>query len=314
MSAQAAEEQRLLNTYASVINSLSICGCVFNIIVTLTFNKSRTYFGKMVIALAIFDIFRHLFWAISILPATTSFFCQAGVWINYFGYASALSFTCSFAHSLYWSISQQSVAELERLFRKYVYTAILAGVIVGSIAVIVEYRKFNPDHQLCLSSSPAEGLYWKDIVVLIIPGAISILLCSLYYTQTMRLLRSLEGGHHLELLVYPLILIIGLMPTLIRKLGEDMQLWSQTWFPYRLMSYILMGSQGFLNALAYGMSRGVVDSIKEKCCPQKKQEVLIKSAPETETEDELDKQTEFRKWSIQKLRIRPFDAHEPNIN
>ena len=303
MNSSAAEEQKILNLVATVINSVSVCGCLFNIMITILLKKLKNNFSRMVLVLAIFDFLMHITYSFSILGAKSNTFCQFVSWITYFGYASSIIFTSCFAHSLYWSLKRQSVTEMDSLYFIYIFVSVLVGTVVGTVSVMVEYRRFDPTHLLCVAGPPVDNIYWKDIFILVIPGVSSIVLCLFYYIRTIKLLHSLEGGHHIELLVYPLILIVCFLPTMVRKVGTDLEMWNTNSFTFRLISYVLIGSQGFLNSLAYGLSKGVLNAIKDYCCQPRKVKLIETVQNASESDDSDTGRNSIRKCSIQQLRV-----------
>lgn len=266
-----------INLVLKVVGPLSILGCLVNIALTLLLGKSKVILGKMVIMLAIFDLCTHIPLVLYSFEATLSrFTCeQIGSWVEYFGFASSAFFTTCFAHSLYNSLKRGSVDCLSQYFMRYIGLAITLGVVVGTSSVTFqfnEYTQISRGESFCQPRQQGEFL-WSSLLMMLIPGVINIFGCLFYYIPTIRMLRLLEEKQHWGLLFYPLILVICISPSMVRRfyllLGFNI-----TNIVYLQISRGLYGAQGFLNSLAFGLSR----EICQACCP-----APTKKAPESLT-------------------------------
>lgn len=291
-----------LQWISGFIGLLSIGGCIVNIALTLYLGKSKFTIGKMVIMLATFDIFNHLPFVLFSFASMGPLTCQIGAAASYFGFASSIFFTTCFAHALYQSLKQGSIECVEKYYKKYIALSVLAGVIVGSLTVALQYKiyyQFDDGTSACITRLTT-GFPWGALLLLVIPGTISILGCLFYSLRIMSILWSLNERYHWGPLVYPLILIICILPTLVRKycvlIGIELK--SEV---YTEISYLLFGAQGFLNSLAYGLSREICEKVKCLCSSRKRTE-SSQSSFLSMTEEESQSPKE-RKSTLEKLSI-----------
>lgn len=266
-----------------IVGMLSIMGCIFNIAITAMLRKSKGILGKMVIILACFCLLTHIPLVLNSFETTSNrLTCEyIGSWVSYFGYASSLFFTTCFGHSLYHSLKTGSVEIVEQHFKKYVALSVISGFIMGSSAVLLQFKTYKHAQALC-TSRQVDGFDWGILIILVIPGVINIIGCTFYYILIMKMLRSMNGKMHWGLLVYPLILVVCISPGIARRIffliGFDNAKENKTGYLYLQISRGLFGAQGFLNSLAYGLSREIYDGLRRCCSPKKRSEdPLIKS-------------------------------------
>lgn len=286
-----------LNFISRVVGTLSLLGCIFNIVATVCLGKSKVILGKMVIILAVFDILNHFPWVFDSFSSTTSLItCEyIGSWLTYFGYASSLFFTTCFAHSLYQSIKIGSIDCINRYFIKYIAVSTIAGITVGSLAVGLQFREYTiyPDgHTLC-TNQHIDKFNWNNLLVIFLPELINIIACMVYYILIIRMLKSLDEKRHWGLLIYPLILVICILPAVTRKflglIGVDKAFKNYT---FKQFTRGLFGAQGLLNSFAYGLSREIYVTFKQKCCPSRMSESLVNSLSflDISSEDETERE------------------------
>lgn len=238
----------------------------------------------MVIFLAVFDILNHLPLVIFWMTHTTRTGCQIGSWISFFGFGSTISFTICFAHSLYHSLRKGSIECVEKYCRKYLAIAITFGLIVGSLAIGLQYKEYDETMGICITRLPQGEFDWAGLSVILIPGLIAIVGCTVYYVMIVKMLREMNERWYLGVFLYPMILIICIAPTMPRVfenlLGYD--LYNNA--VYRRIGRALFAGQGFLNSLAYGLSREIYGAFKRNCCPSREEESIVKSLSFSEDE------------------------------
>lgn len=284
-----------------VVAALSILGSIFNIVVTFYVGKYRFTIGKMIILLAIFGILTHVPSLVNSFRATnTQYSCEViNSWVSYFGYTSSLFFTTCFAHSLFHVLIVGSIDGLEKYYKKYIALSVISGFLVGSLSVLLKLKEYytDADGSTQCRIRPVSGFSWASLLIVIIPGVVNIIGCTVYYIKIIKILRSRDEKLHLGLLVYPLILIICITPAISRRVhllfGVDL---TQNKI-FQDVSRGLFGSQGFFNSLAYGLSREIYRALKECCSPSRRESnaSLLKSecssiddtSPETQLTGEV---------------------------
>lgn len=287
-SQQALEES--LEAITFIVGALSILGCLFNIGVTVYFKKSRLIFGKMVILLAVFDLLNNVPAVLITFEFLNSpFTCEvAGSWVTYFGFAGSYFFTTCFAHSLFHSLKNSSIECVQKYYRKYISLSVAAGLVVGTTAVMVrfkEYKSFGNGHSSC-TTHQFSGYHPAVLFILVIPGIINMVGCSIYYILTMRVLNKLHQGYNWGLLVYPMIIVICIAPAMLRRLLFLLGIKDMPDI-YIQATRAAFGAQGFLNSLAYGLSKEIYGLLKGCCCPRDRSESLMETVSDEQEKDRL---------------------------
>lgn len=139
------------------------------------------------------------------------------------------------------------------------------------------------DESICRTRYVKDEFDWGGLLVILLPGIINIVGCAYYYIMTIRMLRVLNEKWHWGLLVYPLILVFCLLPTMVRRFFSLIRHDISTDL-YRLFGRVLFGSQGFLNSLAYGLSKEIIVAIKGQCCASRNSGQVANSFSDDEYE------------------------------
>ena len=133
------------------------------------------------------------------------------------------------------------------------------GVFSGTSSVLFKLRKLESGY--CMTQS-GEFLIGDAFSWMII-AAVNAIMCLIYYIKVITMIRTQDKLVHLEFLAYPLILVICNVPGIIGKFDKS-----------HAFSYVCGGffsSQGFLNALAYGLSKEIRDYVKQMCCKRREE-------------------------------------------
>lgn len=213
-----------LNQISRFVGILSALGCIFNVVVTICLGKSKYIFGKMVIILAIFDFSSHSPLIFTSFNQTSSrISCEIiGSWVGFFGFGCSVIFTTCLAHALYQILKDSNVDSVEQYFKKYVALSLVTGLIAGTLAASLQYKDYHyygNGKYLCITRH-YDGFNWRSLLIVMTPATVSIVGCTFYYIRIIRTLKILNEEWHWGLLVYPLILIICTLPTMIRRLSQ----------------------------------------------------------------------------------------------
>ena len=233
--------------------AISTLGCIFNIIMTLALKLHYNALGKMVVILSLYDaIFTISFALVGYFDVPPLFLL--GVFI--FSWTESIVWVTCFAHALYVSIRYDLDHLNNSLLKKYAIVSTTIGILI----VIFEFTRFV----LYSGGSPA------------ILALFSIVYCTICYGFVMRKLREYDDRIHLELLLYPLILIICDFPLVLQLTAL---MFSSEIFPlyiFKVSSACLL-ARGILNAFAYGLSSKIRQGFKMLCL-KKSSNKLLESA------------------------------------
>ena len=232
--------------YALIL--LSILGCIFNLIATFLLKHHRNVLGKMIILLSINDLIFMIAFGVPFL----------GIWIGNIyrsiiqkiTWSGSVFWVCCFAHALSTSVKVGEECLTNSLLKKYVCSSLIVSVF-GSLLV-----KFGVES---LASEERFSLLFYLIV-----GIPSIIYCTACYITVFKRLRKGQGRDHLELLLYPLILIICELGVVIPSLYLIFEIENNSMILYDLTLLCIM-SRGIWNPLAYGLSSKIRNGFKALC-------------------------------------------------
>lgn len=250
--------------YDIVVGILSFVGSLFNLVfVFLT--KSGKEIKIMVFFLGIMDLLVSI--TIFYLPVkfTSNFWCQVVSFTRHFGFSGSFLWTDCFAYALYSLVVKGR--DIGQYIKSYIAIATTGAFLNGSLAVLRAYTQISPTGHCMHLGSKSDFL--TKLLVNDILGVASFVFCILCYISVVKRLRVLGSPAKLNLtmLTYPLILLLCLGPKLIREVIE--QFGGPLPIGFLYISNMLFASQGFWNALAYGLSGNLVKMCRKNGSKQK---------------------------------------------
>lgn len=271
-------DEALLSTILSIgayISILSVIGSLFNILTIGLLQVSTIALKKMVIFRAIFDIIFSLNAFMGPIRALNAVECQIRGFLWTVGSAGSIFWTCCFAHSLYASVKKLDGTVPELYFRRYWIISCSLALAWGAFAVFINYFQIIGESRICHHNPFSADLKLYQVLIIQFPVYFGILYSIGCYASVMRKLVKYNSGIHIELLLYPLILIICNLPIVMRRLiialtfkeGEVSPHW------VAIIGIALLHSQGILNAVVYGFSKTVISKYKERCMRPKREKM-----------------------------------------
>ena len=233
---------------SNVLIILSILGCSFNLFATFLFKHHKHVLGKMTIFFSINDL-------ILMVLFGPSYLC----WLGYFPYKyfimrftwiGSMLWACCLAHALYTSVKFGEESLTNSLLKKYACSSLILSAVFASLIQI-----FPID---------AKTYFWstKLFAVVIIT---CFLCCAVCYIAALKILRHHQGKIHLELLLYPLILLICELPLLTITVNSSLTGNLQLSGLFYDMAKLFFLSRGILNSFAYGLSSKIRAGFKALC-------------------------------------------------
>lgn len=267
----STEERKLVYSIVAGMNVVSLLGSLFSIGASYLLSDTKNSFDKMIFGLASMDL---IYNAISLFQATSKqgeFFCSCSSFAMIFGWIGSLFWTCCFAHFIYKLLKNTENELPSPPIKNYTTISILIGFIFGVLAVITNFDQIDKETQFCAhqTSERTGPAAYSDLVILVIPTISSVMYCITSYVLIIRKIKKMAGTIHIELLAYPLILIICYFPYLLLGVYILFNKDYTVGFWSLLCTDILFNSQGLLNAFTYGYSQRVRNTIKGKCCRRK---------------------------------------------
>ena len=260
-----ADDAKLQMLLMIITCMLSIIGCFFNLTTTLILKIAHNTLGKMVVVLCIMDLLYNVCCILTDYYPGNSITCMIESSLMIGGFAGSIFWTCCFAHCLYVSAKGDTVIILEDYFTKYTILSIIAAIIFGTTSGLTNFIQYE-ETTGCVHQTKTNAFDLSFFLVLICPVTLAVLYCIFCYASTIRALRQLREKLYLELLIYPLVLIICFFPYIgvgiYKQINETVSIPSLV----TLISKSLFNLQGFLNAFVYGLSRRIIDGYKHQCC------------------------------------------------
>ena len=230
------------------IATLSILGCLFNIIVTLLLKLHHNVLGKMMIYLSANDALFTLCFAYSHIQITSMF--MSGFTVSV--YAGSVSWITRFAHALYYSVKHGEDYLNNAVLKKYVISSIIVPAIGGALFAIYSLGELG------------EGWLILPLFSTTMLPIVSMIYCGFCYGFVLRVFRRYQINTHSELLLYPILLLICELPFVITQLhallADQLLLRSIE----DTVNLILI-SRGICNSLAYGLSSKLKQGFKVLC-------------------------------------------------
>ena len=252
-------------------NSLSVIGCLFICIVFATCKALHHYSFKMVFVLSLFGMGSSVAFIIPTYDCSTKDpACQAqAIILNFFSLSGVL-WTTYMAISLY-SIIVRNNMLFERYFNSYLVFVIVLSIVVtiipfltGSYGRVSGWCWIDPD-------SRKIGFYERLFLFFIPLWFLIMCNLSLYIIIIHKMSTNLSDESIIrslskKLTYYPLILVICFLPYTVKAFLEifDSESIQSYEFILTLVSGISRSIIGFLNAIVYGNTKKIKETLKRR--------------------------------------------------
>ena len=263
----AQEDIQLIAHVNVAVASISILGCIFNLVLTCTLKNSQYTIVRMVVGLSLMDLLTNITILLQPIPLTSDALCQLESFIRYFSYGSSILWTCCFAHCLYRAITHDNFQINNHYLKCYFLFSTGGGLVSGAAALVFKMRQIVEGVNLCVHINAVGEPDYGNWMINIIPVFISITYCSYCYWRVAKELRSMGSRLHLELVLYPAILIVCTASAISMQLYTQFTPVYSVPFAWDLLTNVLYNAQGALNAIVYGFSKRSALKCKERCCP-----------------------------------------------
>ena len=262
----SAEALLLANRISS---GASILGCLFNIILTCALRNYKEPLIKMVLMICFADI---IFATTNILlggVTTTNllWICDVVGIFRVSSYIASLTWTCFFARALYVCVVHENARILAEKFQKYFIYSIPIPVFYGIYAS--QATCFSPNWVYCMQKE-SRGASSTELTLTFFPAIIVIIYTTYCYGVVMKKLRMTGHSTPFELLIYPAVLLLCLVP------AEAVTVYKWVYYECAnslgIFSFAVatMNLQGLLNAFVYGFSH-----INFKKCKKRRNDTAL---------------------------------------
>ena len=222
---------------------------------------------KIILCIVMADLLYVIIGAISILiPEYSTLQCNIIGMLQTYARIASFIWSCCFAHGVYVVIAREDPHKIKNNFSLYAKLSFLAPIAFSLYSMATQYFTLASDlddvkfctHQISQNKVdvPLSLLYTG-------PSAVTFGYLTVCYLLTMKSLSKLPYSYTCRLLAYPCITILSWGPFAIR--GVFLQLNYKVSPEFEVFCSSMSALQGFLDALAYGLTYGVIKGYKDFC-------------------------------------------------
>lgn len=268
--AELPHQEDIYEVVMIIINLLSILGCCFNLVLTVSLKISENPLGKMVVALSLMDLIANSISLLMGLNISTELWCHVIGFMQAFGFGGSIFWSCFFAHAYYVMHKKQDNKIINSYLTMYMIISTCLSIGLGIFSVSISFISLDLDEKRCVHDPNLEFFDWKSVIMLVVPSVGSVAFCLGCYLVARSKYKNSESASIKGVLIYPLILAICYFPLALQELYIQITSKSSP-FWIDLSVSVLLYSQGFLNAFAYGLSGAISGTCRNTKCFKRSQ-------------------------------------------
>mgnify|MGYP000959180366 FL=1 len=246
--------------FVTIVTLSTISTCTI-LIISITARLYKEPLSKMVFWIIFADFIFCLPKLIILINVQKSFqFCNIIQGISHFGLISSFHWAACFAHGILIALKTREIESLAPYFRHYLFWTIIVPVINTIISMCTEYISYVEETNTCVHYVIQGEVDYEYIFYTGLPLLISCMISLMCYgvvsCRLREILASVPAAGVINLLVFPILLLICWLPNLTTNILIIMGVQvNQT-----LVSIfqIVGHSQGLLDALVYGGSNKTI--------------------------------------------------------
>lgn len=196
-------------------------------------------------------------------------FCRLVQFVSHAGLISSVIWGFLFAHAMLKVITKQKFEVIRELLKPYILLSVILPVILSAQCLFSDYIIYHDDTNTCIHKVQAGVFDYKSLLFTGIPIVTCCVLSLIWYSFAAKMLKNFMNNSNAiytwTLVIYPAILLICWMPSLMMN--------SLITFGMKPNAFLLEvfqaldQTQGFWNAVVYGISKGSVRrAISRFCC------------------------------------------------
>ena len=261
------------NIYYTIVvcSALSIIGCLFILVLCVMYPKLRQLPFRLILFLTISDLGVSVSY---ILPFYKSRdICQAQGYLESYFSLSSIFWSACISHAIKSTILQDK--EVKENIRKYLIICFVVPFF--SYFVIIDIKRYREALGWCwiyLQDDVLDSKFYRELAYRLttyyLPLFIVIIIILANYLSVISAIKKSEsffGSNSkvgeamiLKLKLYPLILIISVLPVCILRISS---IWIYpTWY-FTMISGGFLSIGGFLNSIVYGLTQDVRNELKK---------------------------------------------------
>jgi hypothetical protein len=289
----SAAERESLHTMIMVLQGLSIVSCVFVIVLYLWLDELRQFTFKLIAYLAAADIFKGIG---MLLPPDDEVMCYIQALSSVYFELSSFLWVAVVSYVMFTVIVNKDI-DISRRELVFLLVCNLLPLIASVLPII--FKNYGYAQGWCFIDDSADGFMVGSIlraVVFYIPLLLVMVYCGYTYHRVIQEITRHDKpsasqasivSHRKALLyklyMYPIILFLSYSPVSVYRI-YNFTTRGQHNFPLAFVSAFCMSLNGFLNAVAYGLTSNVRQALTAKCRRRTEEESNYSVSNESEAE------------------------------
>ena len=244
---------------------------------------------RMVFFLILVDFLFSLSLLVSlVITPSSSVECKTTIYISVFGRTSSFFWSASFAHALMKIMEANNFTPMEKLMKYYTTFSLSLPAIIALVFVSTPLVVYDPDDKRCGRYVTIGQFDYSYFLLSGVPLLLSCVMSIYFYLRTGWHIKSFlakESGMARELLVlmvYPATMIVCWLPYLIWNL---VYMFIDLDSTLAVIPKFCLGLHGFLNSLAYGLSKKTREDLKSLCAKSQPEDNSQQTEPHTATQE-----------------------------
>lgn len=234
-------DDRILTT-TLIANILSIVSGIFSLVVTVYTENYKKPHGRMVLDLSILNLIYNTLNILLFMEIAAEPICQILSFFSLFGYYSSIFYTCCFADTYYRNIKVSLFDNTNRYLRRYIIASTMLGIALAAVGILMKVNDIEEPERLCRCFEA--DLNFTNYGI---PALLSVVFCAVCFISSFSEALERKSVPGMELLFYPIILIIACLPIIVVGLYYGLTKVSYVSFNVGYLEMLLLNGQAFLN-------------------------------------------------------------------
>lgn len=273
MPAFSDNQLRLMFIATLTAKTLSILGCLMNFLTVILLKKIQNQFLKIILIVSSMDLIYATFALSKDLFPINPQVCRVMDGFSRIGFFGSIAWTCCFSHYLVSSLKKEEFDQRRQIMKRYISIATTISI-VGALFVSLTSQYKLTQLGVCYRQTQIGSYNWENLIGIEIPSIITVVFCGYCYWEAYKKIRSITGTSHKELILYPLIIVICLLPFVTLCIRNQI-FSSDKPFVWTLVSNGMGFLQGFMNSIVFGTHRRVMQLIFRRCSNDPSRESLV---------------------------------------
>lgn len=250
--------------------ALTVLGSIFIIFCIIYFKRYKSLGFRLIFFLALSSLVTGTINLINPANYITAI-CWIQGMVMQFSQMATFHWTCAIATNVFFVVVLEYDYKETKALEKYYHIAVWTSTFVFFTIPLLTLN-YGPAGLWCWITDRAFGRYWRFLcfylplycyIIWIFIAYFSIIL---KITCTKKLIGEKKWQVIIRLAIYPIVFVLIWICPIINR-AQNWLYPDEPIFVLYLLHAITAPSQGFINAIVYGLTDIMLDSIRDKCCP-----------------------------------------------